>query len=405
MLGGASRPGGSFIASDHPLHPEFMAALADDPDLNIFDSPEGVFVMSSTGHGYLIEEGRLPGVLIASAASAHDAKGGSEEDLDGFLEMVSETLTAFRRLIAGEEATAVTLVAFDGLTLEDGARVETPWGWLRPATRVEAATTPMNLAPTVVLAMERPMRVIVGEGFEEEGRRAVDELIRISGQLLPLAALLAIAREEESVILGQVWSTSVEPGFASPAFGVSLPSGQRARHAMFFRHSAVPLAGAALTQEEEKALKEWSVLVGRFYDPAIEIAVQRTMSALIERDAAHDALIDAVIALESLFGHGGTTEVGFRVTAAAAHLLEPDPAKRADLKSRLTKVYDARSKVIHGAALKGDLLSQRREEAIDAAVDSLRAFFLERPHLIADPKRGMRLILGTADDPSPEAAS
>jgi hypothetical protein len=89
--------------------------------------------------------------------------------------------------------------------------------------------------------------------------------------------------------------------------------------------------------------------------------------------------------------------VGFRVTAAAAHLLEPDPASRAELKSKLSKVYDARSKVIHGASLTGRVLSQRREEAIDAAVDSLRAFFLERPHLIADPDRGMRLILGTSD--------
>jgi Apea-like HEPN len=126
----------------------------------------------------------------------------------------------------------------------------------------------------------------------------------------------------------------------------------------------------------------------------------RTISALLEREEAQDALIDAVIALENLFGSANATgEVVFRVTTAAAHLLEPDPAKRTAKRKKLSKIYDARSKVIHGVTItKRMKLPERKEEAIEAAVGSLRAFCAERPHLIADRDRGLRLILGTAGE-------
>jgi hypothetical protein len=168
---------------------------------------------------------------------------------------------------------------------------------------------------------------------------------------------------------------------------------------MFFRHGGpARTGGEPLTEEEERQLDEWATLVERHYDPVIEIAVRRTITAILERNEPPDALIDAVIALENLFGHGGTTEVIFRVTAAVAHLLEPDPTERAAFRSKLGKVYDARSKVIHGAAITAKVkLPERKEEAIEAAIGSLRALFAERPHLISDTERGMRLILGTTD--------
>ena len=397
-MGRAWMPGGSFKAAEHPLHPEFMDALAEDPVLDIFAPPNEPFILSSVGQGQLIETGNLPGLLIASAAFTHDAKGKSTEDRDGFLEEVAQTLQAFRQLIAGEEVMALTLVAFDGLTLRSGTRVETPWGLLRAATEIEAATTPANVIPTVVLAIERPAHFTIGEEFGPDGvDETIQERVRRAAELLPLAALLGIEREDR-VSLGAVWWTHDEPTFRS-GFQFWAPTGPRARRAMFFRGTVANTGGEGLTEAEERRLHEWAILLDRHYDPAIEVAARRTISALLERDAPHDALIDAVIALESLFGHGGTTEVGFRVTAAAALLLEPDSANRAELRSKLGNIYDARSKVIHGSALTDTVVSQRRDEAIDTAIKSLRALFSERPHLIADRDRGMRLILGTADRP------
>lgn len=96
-------PGGVFRAEEHPAHPAFMEALADDPQLRIFaGAPKplgGVFVGSSSGHGMLIQTGLLPGRLIASASAAHVAKGRSTDDLDAFLDEVAGSLEAARRLM------------------------------------------------------------------------------------------------------------------------------------------------------------------------------------------------------------------------------------------------------------------------------------------------------------------
>ena len=389
-------PGGSFAARFHPLNSECAEAVAEDPDLRIFASPNTPFITSSAGHGAQVAADELPELLIVSASLAHNARGKSSEDREGFLEEVAATFYAFRRLIAGEEVTALTLLAFDGLSLRDGAQVETPWGLLRPATEIDAATAPMNLTPTVVLVIERPCRLIVGEDFDPDGLTAFRAEIGRATELLRLAALLGIEREDR-ITLGHVWSTDVEPVLLS-GFGFGSPRGTRAHRAMFFPPGAyVETGGDPLTEDEEGVLQEWAELVERHHDPAIDIAVGRTLTALLERDEPQDALIDAVVALENLFGHGEDSEVTFRVTTAAALLLEPDPTKRAELRSKLSKVYTARSKVIHGASTGSLQIPERKEEAIEAAIGSLRALFSERPHLIADKERGIRLILGTAD--------
>jgi hypothetical protein len=101
--------------------------------------------------------------------------------------------------------------------------------------------------------------------------------------------------------------------------------------------------GKALDGVEEKGLVKWAQIVDSRHDPAIDIAVRRIMLALLERMDAADSLVDAVIALENLFGVADTkAEVTFRVTTAAAHLLEPDPAQRRKLSQ--TQRSDASSR-------------------------------------------------------------
>jgi hypothetical protein len=116
-----------------------------------------------------------------------------------------------------------------------------------------------------------------------------------------------------------------------------------------------------------------------------------------ERVDPEDALIDAVIATESLFGHGEKTEVTFRVTTAISLILEENKAARASFKSRLGRVYDSRSKVVHGGSVKPAVLNDHKEIAISVAVRCLRELFEHHTHLIADQSRGMHLILRTSE--------
>jgi hypothetical protein len=64
--------------------------------------------------------------------------------------------------------------------------------------------------------------------------------------------------------------------------------------------------------------------------------------------AGVETLIDAVIAWENLCG--ATPETTFRTTASLSWLLEPDASKRRELRTRLGKVYGARSQIVHGQA-------------------------------------------------------
>jgi hypothetical protein len=112
--------------------------------------------------------------------------------------------------------------------------------------------------------------------------------------------------------------------------------------------------------------------------------------------SGEDALIDAVIAWENLFGAGGRSETVFRVTGALAILLEPVPSARPARRSELAKIYDLRSRVMHGSEVNPGEVYKRKDQAIDVAIEALRRLFGERPALIADSERAMSLLLGTA---------
>jgi hypothetical protein len=141
-------------------------------------------------------------------------------------------------------------------------------------------------------------------------------------------------------------------------------------------------------------LRKWAELVDEHDHPSIGVAIRRVITAVHERSSADDVLIDSVMAWENLFGHGGTTEVKFRVTSALALMFATDPSNREDIRRKLGKIYDLRSRVVHGAEVSGrQELHEARDRSLEVAIHALRALFEAHRELIPDPNRGMRLIL------------
>jgi hypothetical protein len=123
------------------------------------------------------------------------------------------------------------------------------------------------------------------------------------------------------------------------------------------------------------------------------------ITAIHERSNPEDVLIDSVTAWENLFGHGGTTDVKFRVTAALALLFSDDVDTRERIGKELGKIYDLRSRVVHGGEISGHKeLGEARDKSLEVAIDALRILFERCSELIPDQGRGMRLILGAARD-------
>jgi hypothetical protein len=384
--------------SESPAFAAFQSALEDDPVLSVFAPPEQPFVNQSLGHGWLVQDGTLPVALALSAARLHVAAGLESQDDDAYLETLASVLRAFRAAIGGAVTDATVVVGIEGLTIGAGRVIETPWGRLRAASALEREIRSSRLAPTAILTFTTPVRLAVGAESDDlasqgHDRAALGAAVDRIALLAPLAALLAHTDRDEYVVPAVVWASSVVAGEFGSVYFAANRGGASGSHAT---NQNVPVrdGGRPLGEDEEKALVRWCELVEQHYDAAIEIAVTRTMRALVERYAEADSLIDALIAAESLFGGGGASETSPRVASALAILLEPEIPKRRAYRATLGKVYRARNSVVHGGEVDGHELSEGKEAAIRADVLALRALFADHPSLIAHRDRGERLILG-----------
>ena len=137
--------------------------------------------------------------------------------------------------------------------------------------------------------------------------------------------------------------------------------------------------------------------------PSIDLPIRRLLSALSSRDKPEDSLVDAMIALESLFGTG-QGEVTFRLSTALAWLLGKDGRARSAKQKEIADLYGLRSKVVHGARLKHEEAAVAQAAAISLAVDAFRALLAERPELIADTNRGRSLsVYGPPERADPDS--
>lgn len=382
---------------DQSRNRRFMDAAHRDEIIQTVLAPEekGVFISASSGSGSRITTSLLGPGLVASAARRVVVEG-RPTTLDALLETTSEELRRFRRLLAGEAQATLSVEGYAGLSLSPETSIETPWGMLLPARGRARRISPTEVETPVLLVREVSIRFDVGEPYVFEDDDAVarvpqfDETLaeasRRAETRLALAVTLALYGGANSPAATRLWQTTLVPGLglgygmrAGPTFGISSGS------------------AAELSDDQAAEVRRWAALVEVHDHPSIQIAIRRIISAIQERAAPDDALIDAVIVAENLFGHGGTTEVGFRVSSALALLLERDPAKRRELKRELGKIYGLRSKVVHGGEItEKDGLSDGRDRAIETAVGALRELFEHRPELIPMRDRGIMLVLDQA---------
>lgn len=375
-----------------PAYARAVDAIGSDPALAplLGDGEQhgpwtsGTTINSDVGRSWLIQSRTfLPGTFVQNAARLVVAKGLPIESIEPLLGELGPLVLSVRRLVAGESDEVPVLMAFHGIGIAEGMTLATPWGSLRAPFSAERKQRPFgSFPPSAILETTVPVRWKLGEHDA-----AISEEIAAIGthpNLLALTALLALGR---GTPLQWLWRATLVPlqtlgsEYVGGAMGLSW---------------ADPPAPDPLTKEQADGLVVWADRVARFYHPSIAVAMRRTLSAVAERrSSAEDTLIDAVIAWENLFGTGGTSEMTFRVTTALALLLEPDPTLRPALRKELSKVYELRSKVAHGGEVNPkDHLGEKKDRAIDVAIDALRALFEIHPSLLSEPERGMRLILG-----------
>jgi hypothetical protein len=382
----------------HPAAGAFEAAAENDHDLkSLFthETPESGktgFIWTSLGTGRSVQLSMLAHDLMVATLFQLTLEGDFEHA--GFINGSALQLRTLRRLLAGERISVRCSIAFVGAELRGGP-LETPWGTLRKPTTGELdlrADTPVAHSQELVLATKVPLEVRIGREppsdgvlgptpFAEEVASTYASLQQ-KADLLALTLLLGLQRQPV-VAIARTWTVVENPLNQGPSLSWS--------------QNAVPLHPHVLESDDRRRIRTWANRIDRHYSDRIEIAVKRTLSSLTTRWDATDRLIDAVVALENLFGTG-SGELAFRISAGCAYLLEREPGRRIEIQKEVARLYTVRSKIVHGAhAPAPNDVDPDARAASDFAVGSLRALFARRPELLDAKERAHLLILGNAD--------
>lgn len=379
----------------HPSSAEFETAVeADDALSRLFtrESPESGregFVWTSLGTGRSVQLSMLSYDLLVATLLKLTLAGSFDQS--AFIQSSIEQLRMLRRLSAGERVNVRCSLAFVGAELR-GQPLETPWGTIRAATPGEVelrADTPVAHSQELVLATQVPLEMRIDNSpvaptgelnpnpFGDDVG-ATYAALQHKADLLSLTLLLGVNRDPV-VAIARTWTLLENPLNQGPTLSWS--------------QNVVPLHPHVLAGKDRRRIRTWAARVDRDYSDRIEIALKRTLSSLTARWDATDRLIDAVVALENLFGTG-SGELAFRISAGCAYLLERDPKQRGRVQKEVARLYTVRSEIVHGAhAPAPHHVDADARAAAAIAVRSLRALFTRRPDLLDKKDRARHLIL------------
>jgi hypothetical protein len=379
----------------HPAAGAFETAAENDQDLKqLFTSetPEAGrtgFIWTSLGTGGGVQLSMLALDLMVAALSQLNLEGDLEHS--GFVNGSVLQLRTLKRLLGGERISVWCSLAFVGAELR-GRPLETPWGVLRRPTRGELdlrAETPVAHSQELVLATKVPLEVRVereppgpdglGPGPFADQVVSTYTSLQQKADLLALTLLLGLKRQP-AVAIARTWTIVKNPLNQGPGLSWS--------------QSAIPLPPHVLESDDRRRVRTWANRIDSHYSDRVEIAVKRTLSSLTTRWDATDRLIDAIVALENLFGTG-SGELAFRISAGCASLLEREPLRRLETQKEVARLYTVRSKIVHGAhAPAPNDVDPDAKAASDFAVRSLRALFAYHADLLNMKDRARELILG-----------
>ncbi len=387
--------GTSFPASDpligltqvvraHPVHRSAQELIATEAEGWI-----EVRIESAIGNDRLT---KAPSPESVIGAAADRWRHLPNADAGDFMQAVAGCFGDLCRLGSAESVEVPAVIGFRGLKLDESREYELPMGVLRSPTDDERRYSPfIEVAAEVEAVLATNIELLVSPVDDPEPAdrgRPQQQLIR-TGRAVSLASALARRSEESPQSAVEIaWITEATPLQGSGAFKPGPIS-----------ESWVP--SISYGEEEVRALAMWVERVEVANLSHVEIAVERLLRALFEREPG-ESLIDAVIAWENLLGT--RNETAYRVTAGMTVLCEDDPSLRLERRKELQNIYDKRSRMVHGDIVGVDF--ELRNRAIQVGLDALARLIKDRPALLELAKSQKRvdyLLLAVNDPDLPSA--
>lgn len=387
ILDGALFPNGAIPELyNGPALSQAVEAIGADPEMEPLLPRDGEFDPSlSTAMGGSRQDFQsLIRSLVASALRMMYFDS-TEQTHSVLIEHTLRNYESLKRVARGDAIPIRIIHGIGGVVLPPGAQIVTPWGTVKPAPQpVNPVFYGMNAfrPPTTALLL-RDYTTTVTVSRDEFPRPAPDADLFATAQriteLLPLSFALSIEGDRHCAPM-LTFTTSVQPFTAS--FGAT-SSGRL----------GPPWQQIILEERDIPAVEDWARRINSRHVENLQVTARRIVSAIAERTDRSDALVDAVMAWESLVGT--KNETVFRVTAALSKLLATAPDERRSLRKDLASTYDTRSRVVHGDVVDEAKVTLEADKAIEVALAATRALYRRAPEWLTytSSDRADRLIL------------
>jgi hypothetical protein len=302
-------------------------------------------------------------------------------------------VSGIRSFLGGQPTPVTAVVSLTGIRLPEGVEISGNWGRIR-AARAEDHPSRLNSM------VEKRITTTTDKGEHIEITDAGDVIFEAC---IEMTMKMNVSRGAESTSRG--WSASTTGDLAGLinrvrlAFALAITREPRPVLISTWQKVIIPLAGSfpswtdpqlmaarvptLLSSDETTSWQSWINTVMGSDLSHLSLAMTRTLRAQSERRDDSDALIDAVIAWESLFG--AVSDSTLRVSASLARLLHAAGPEREKARDRYSKIYNRRSLIVHGAKRESTAqqIHQDSQDAIKAAVEAIRAILVKRPDLLA----------------------
>lgn len=356
---------------EHPAFEQAALELIRDPALGPFlpwgDQPDPYVLLPG-------REGSLPGEVgsridfsllvlgLVDNARRLQVAQQTEGNEDALVRAVLSNYEEVKRAGRGEEIRCFAVRGLAGISLPDGARIETPWGEIKgvnlDSSRYRTLDRGRRPSTTATLVTPERIRVFISRDEEPEFPEPGPSPLASTDRAAMLTPLLFALWSVDSSPIGPIITFESVLYPFSNGVGFSYPPPPASSF----------IETRAIGPGDIKPLEELAATLWESHHDSANLAVVRTVQAISGRSDRSDALIDAVIAWENLVGT--RLQTARRVSRALTCLAEPAVEKRGTFCDELRRVYDVRSRVVHGEVVDPQAAEEAGQRAIEV---SLRA--------------------------------
>lgn len=325
--------------------------------------------------------------------SFYDSCNRMDYSLSSVLRAIEENIDVMRRLANGQQATYSSFIGIRGLQFLGFEEIEFPGGTLRQFR--DAANPGMHTGRTVtshsnseggeysghVFEVFHSTKISSTNGNTNTGNSTeTNQVQEIELQKLRFAVVFSLLANHGPV-----------PTFFEVGFPLINPGN--------FGHSDGSPGDYILIDEGSKVkLVDWYGVLSNKDLEQVRTPLKRLQYAVFERRNPEDAIVDAIIAWEGMFGEKGETR--FKLTASIAKFLHSGSEREKQL-GRLKKLYDIRCQLVHSGTselLQKENIRDVRAEVINIGLECVIKIIKNDRLLSMSSEKRIKAIL-VCDDP------